>query len=487
MLKLAVQNLLSRPMRSLLALLGLTVAIVGMVGLFSVAGGINYMVSDTFGRIPGLVAMQPGAPIPLFSNVPSEWADEIEQVPGVAVVNREIWSRANVIDGKMIFSPPRFLFGTDIETRLQLKHGVYAEELIAGRFLTLDDRGTYNTVVSKQIAEEFGKWVGDSLEVNGYELTIVGIYHCGSLLLDVAIILDIDQVRTITRFDPGSVSGFYIEQTGEVEDEVLIERINQVFAGRSLKPWSPSGGLTPAPQLGSGGNPIAEFFKSLDRQLKSQDNANPPEDAPASQGRQPLEIAPPDTESNPQSEIDASEHRFVNGATQKPDATTAKPSNPPAPTEIRPDLPLEVRSATDWAQRFDKFSEDLNLFLVIMTGIGVTIAVLSIINTMLMSVSERIIEFGILRANGWSKTDIMKLITFESAALGVAGGLLGCTFGWIGTQVANWYWPTRVHLVATPELLLFSIVFSTCLGIAGGLYPAIWATRLSPMDAIRRS
>src|ERR1700689_4077873 len=107
MLKFAVRNLLSRPLRSLLSLVGLTVAIMGMIGLFSVAGGLNQMVSDTFGRIKGLVAMQPGSPIPLFSRLPAAWGAEIARVPGVHIVSPEIWTRANVIDGKTIISPPR--------------------------------------------------------------------------------------------------------------------------------------------------------------------------------------------------------------------------------------------------------------------------------------------------------------------------------------------------------------------------------------------
>jgi putative ABC transport system permease protein len=121
-----------------------------------------------------------------------------------------------------------------------------------------------------------------------------------------------------------------------------------------------------------------------------------------------------------------------------------------------------------------------------MSGIGVTIAVLSIINTMLMSVTERIIEFGILKANGWSRYDVMRLITSESAVLGFFGGIFGCLVGWIATRGINSIWPDRIHLVATPGLLLFGLAFSTALGIAGGLYPAIWAMRMMPMDAIRR-
>ena len=98
MYRFAAQNLLSRPVRSLLALLGLTVAITGMVGLFSIAAGINDTVTQTFGRIPGLAAMQPGAPIPLFSRLPASWADEIEHLKGVRVARPEIWARAQLVE-----------------------------------------------------------------------------------------------------------------------------------------------------------------------------------------------------------------------------------------------------------------------------------------------------------------------------------------------------------------------------------------------------
>jgi putative ABC transport system permease protein len=103
-----------------------------------------------------------------------------------------------------------------------------------------------------------------------------------------------------------------------------------------------------------------------------------------------------------------------------------------------------------------------------------------------MSVTERIIELGILKANGWSRTDVLKLITFESALIGLGGGLLGSLLGWLGTLIVNWNWPARVELYAGPGLLLFSVTFAVGLGILGGLYPAIWAMRMMPMDAIRR-
>ena len=80
----------------------------------------------------------------------------------------------------------------------------------------------------------------------------------------------------------------------------------------------------------------------------------------------------------------------------------------------------------------------------------------------------------------------MRLITWESALLGLSGGVLGCLAGWIAVQVVNGMFPTKIHLFASPGLLLFSLIFSTVLGMVGGLYPAIWALRMSPMEAIRR-
>ncbi|HXY36980.1 MAG TPA: ABC transporter permease [Planctomycetaceae bacterium] len=452
MLKFAIRNLMTRPMRSVLSLVGLTVAIMGMIGLFSVAKGLDDMVSTTFSRITGLVAMQPGAPIPIFSRLPASWGNEMAKIPGVAIVTPEIWVRANVIDGKMIISPPRFLFGVDIPTRLRLKNRVYREDVVAGRFLTEADKGTLNTVVSKSIAEEFHKTVGDTLNVSGNDLKIVGIYQCGSLLLDVALIMDIEEVKRITRFGNDSVCAFYIEQSGDVADSVLSPRIQQQFKGREIEAWQPSTSREPI----ATGSFLFDLFVRLFSDVRLPTAALNGSSSSGSNG-------PADG----------------NSGTATLGRATAGPGRPPL-------LPLEVRSATDWASRFEDFSADLDLFLAIMSGIGVTIAVLSIVNTMLMSVTERIIEFGILKANGWSRYDVLRLITSESAVLGFFGGIFGCLVGWVATRGINSIWPDRIHLVATPGLLAFGLAFSTALGILGGLYPAIWAMRMMPMDAIRR-
>ena len=449
MFKFALRNLLSRPIRSVLSLLGLTVAIAGMVGLFSVAEGLQHLLSDTFGRIPGLVAVQPGAPIPLFSRLPAAWKGELEKVDGVDVVTAEVWQRVNVINGDVVLTPPRFLFGADIPSRLKLKRAVYQSEIKSGRFLRLEDQGTFNTVISQQIADQFGVKVGDSLKVNGHSLEIVGIYHCGSLLLDVAIILDIDVVRQMTRFGQNSVCAFYIEQSPGIEADVLAAEIRERFRGFEVEAWDADSLQS---ELGGGMLPglISRIGKSL---LSPGGDANKPK-------------------------VVATEEPGANGQSQPVDDTDLM--------KVDDQAPIEVRSAVEWASRFERMSDDLNVILTILTSIGVIIAVLSIVNTMLMSVSERMIEFGILKANGWSRGEVMRLISIESAIIGILGGVLGALFGWIGTQVVNAAWPMRAQLYASPGLLVFAVIFSILLGLLGGLYPAIRAMRMSPMQALRR-
>ncbi len=450
MLRFAWRNLVNRPVRTGLSVLGLAVAIAGMVGLFAISGGIQYLVTRTFEKIPGLLIQQQGAPIPLFSSLPAAWEQEIAAIPGVAVVNSEVMVRVNLIEEKRIVSPPRFLVGLDIHTRLQLKHGVYDEHVVEGRFLTLADRGTLHCVVSRAIAKAHDRTVGSTLRVNGTEMEIVGIYDCESQLLDVNILMDIEVVRRLGRMSSDTVSCFYVEQVPGTQNKELKALIEKKFVGRE---WKRSGALDALSLLsGEGPNPVQAVANAFDRWAKGED-----------QSAAPASSSPP------------------------PKAETPPSSPPKSVAQIPVPSSVEVRSPEDWAEQFDDFSGDLKLFLTLISAVGFLIAVLSILNTMLMSVMERIGEFGILRANGWTRGEVMRLVMSESGAIGVAGGVVGVILGTLASAAANQAWPDKLHLHVSLGLALLGFVMSTLLGILGGLYPAWKAARLSPMDAIRRA
>jgi len=119
--------------------------------------------------------------------------------------------------------------------------------------------------------------------------------------------------------------------------------------------------------------------------------------------------------------------------------------------------------------------------------IALLVAALGIANTMAMSVFERTKEIGILRALGWRRWRVMRLILMESAILGLVGGVLGVFGGWSALHLlasirvtANIAQPS-VPLRHSVEALGAALV----IGLAAGFLPAYRGARLSPVEALR--
>ncbi len=82
----AWRNLLTRPLRTILALVGLSIPILGVLGLFSLSNGLRDLVGDTLSKIEGLIVVRENAPSPVFSQIPATLAGELERMPEVRAV-----------------------------------------------------------------------------------------------------------------------------------------------------------------------------------------------------------------------------------------------------------------------------------------------------------------------------------------------------------------------------------------------------------------
>ncbi len=140
---------------------------------------------------------------------------------------------------------------------------------------------------------------------------------------------------------------------------------------------------------------------------------------------------------------------------------------------------------SEFAANFGTVMGQLDTFLLMTVSLALLVGVIGIINTMLMSTTERFVEFGVLRTNGWSRGNVLALVTLESAYLGLLAGVIGCVMAFVLAQVGNQFIGGGLHLQFTPELVALGLVLSVVMGTLGGFYPAWKASRLVPMDAIR--
>ncbi len=121
------------------------------------------------------------------------------------------------------------------------------------------------------------------------------------------------------------------------------------------------------------------------------------------------------------------------------------------------------------------------------TLIAGLVGALMVFNTMLMSVSERRREIGLLLAVGWRKAMVMRLIVSESVGLALTGGALGILAGFVLASVLEMLPLMRgkIDPLFSPWFLLAVLGLSVVLGMAGGLLPALNAARTSPSQALR--
>ena len=124
-----------------------------------------------------------------------------------------------------------------------------------------------------------------------------------------------------------------------------------------------------------------------------------------------------------------------------------------------------------------------NIVFGSITGISLLVGGIGIMNIMLASVTERTREIGIRRAIGARQRQIVSQFLIETVVLSVTGGLVGIGVGklipWIISQAVGM--PTRV----TTASMLLSLGISVSVGLVFGIYPALRAARLDPIEALR--
>ena len=152
---------------------------------------------------------------------------------------------------------------------------------------------------------------------------------------------------------------------------------------------------------------------------------------------------------------------------------------------LRPDVESDFRisSQTQFLEVLQESGETFTLLLAGIAAVSLVVGGIGIMNIMLVSVTERTREIGIRKSIGATKGSVQLQFLIEAVVLSCVGGSLGIALAWVAAEQLSdsFGW----SMVIPTDAVVMSFGFSALIGIVFGFYPAVRASRLDPIEALR--
>ena len=146
---------------------------------------------------------------------------------------------------------------------------------------------------------------------------------------------------------------------------------------------------------------------------------------------------------------------------------------------------FSFRTQEEWAEQIDTFVRNARLSGGLIAGISLLVGGIGIMNIMLASISERVREIGIRKSVGASTSDIFVQILVESVVIALLGGLAGLLASFALVNMLSSFSPTGNVPIITVGALTVAFGSSALVGVLAGIFPAIKAAKLNPIQALR--
>jgi putative ABC transport system permease protein len=361
----ALKNLRRRPVRTLLAMLGVGIGVASIVGFTSLAQGFKESINE-YARESGadLLVYDRSVTDPAWSRMTREEMDSLLKVPNVDAV-----AATSAMPAVMAELPVMLVWGRYPDERLMKS---YEKHLTEGRLVQKVNEAMLGAVAAQQL----NKHLGDKIKVLFREYTIVGIYQTRVSFENGGMIVHMDAVRA---------------------------QLHKDYAGMAA-------------------------FVYLKDSSKREETAK---------------------------EIQKTYPKFR--AVQTP----------------------EVLLQFDQAKYIDQF-------VLLISVAAILVGAIMVLSTMLMSVWERVREIGTLRAFGWSRGRILRMIWMEGLVISLLGGVLGIGLGMTGAETLLQLIPQGYLSSAYPAwIFIEGMLIAVGVGLFAASYPALQAARLAPAEALR--
>ena len=154
------------------------------------------------------------------------------------------------------------------------------------------------------------------------------------------------------------------------------------------------------------------------------------------------------------------------------------------------DRDFTVSASKSMAESVTEMTSSMTLFLGAIAAVSLLVGAVGIANTMFTSVLEKTKEIGTMKAIGAKNRDILMIFLFNSAMVGLVGGILGVILGafvstlfpLLGMKMMG---GSSSSMYLSPKLMVFGLTLAVLIGVISGVVPAYRASKLKPVDALR--
>lgn len=146
--------------------------------------------------------------------------------------------------------------------------------------------------------------------------------------------------------------------------------------------------------------------------------------------------------------------------------------------------PYLIFNQADILDQLDELSTGLTSLFISVALISLIVGSIGIMNIMLVTVTERTKEIGLLKSVGYTRVNILYLFITESIILGLIGGVLGTLVGLLGSYAAVSL--LDLPYIFPPYLFGMGVTIAVVIGLIAGVYPANKASKLDPVDSLRK-